>query len=108
MRLAELEPQFVVREVREDGVYHVRTDALAQAQGVRFLCPKCFAANGGAVGTHMVLCWAPGVPADAEPGPGRWPMTGTSLEDLTLTPSIQLNGGCAWHGFVRDGEVIHA
>ena len=36
--------------------YIVDVDALTEADGVWFLCPKCFAANGGAVGTHAVIC----------------------------------------------------
>jgi hypothetical protein len=53
---------------------------------------------------------APAVPADHGPqsklnpdGPRpRWIMSGTSLEDLTLTPSIDT--GC-WHEYITLGEV---
>jgi hypothetical protein len=51
------------------------------------------------------------VPADADPGPGRWEFQGTGLGALTLvagSSSIQLLGGCNWHGFVRNGEVTDA
>jgi hypothetical protein len=79
----------------------------AEAQGIRFLCPKCFEANGGAAGTHSVLCWFAdkGVPADKSPGPARWPATGTGVEDITLTPSVLLLGGCGWHGWIKNGVV---
>lgn len=72
----------------------------ATADGVVFICPKC--QNG-----HAVLCWFQdrGVPADETPGPGRWVPSGTSLADLTLTPSISLGGDCGWHGFVRNGDA---
>ena len=34
-----------------------------------------------------------------------WERTGDTFETLTLRPSIQRVGGCAWHGFVTNGEV---
>lgn len=85
---------------------------IAEAQGVRFLCPKCFAINRGKVGTHSVICWSRsrGTPEDEMPGPGRWKLDGTSIADLTLNAdppssarSVQLHGGCAWHGFITNG-----
>ena len=84
----------------------------AEAQGVEFLCPKCYQENAGKVGTHMVICWSRsrGVPDDVSPGPGRWKMDGTGLENLTLNGeepngarSVLLTSGCGWHGFVTDG-----
>src|SRR6266852_6001657 len=68
---------------------------LAEAHGVRFLCPICFAKNGGNIGTHHVeVTFAGrGVPdhlgSHAEDGSAsRWEPTGTGLADLTLRPSI--------------------
>lgn len=85
-------------------------DALAEADGVWFLCPKCFAANNGPIGTHAVICWFVGkVADDVDPKPGRWTPTGTGLDDLTFVPStgrshsVLLTGGCAWHGYVTQG-----
>lgn len=34
-----------------------------------------------------------------------WQRTGDAFENLTLTPSIQRIGGCAWHGFITNGEA---
>jgi hypothetical protein len=34
-----------------------------------------------------------------------WHREGDTFETLTLTPSIQRVGGCAWHGFITNGEV---
>lgn len=109
MKLSELEAEFVQYDVRGDGrIYIPHVDTLAEAHGVQFLCPKCFAANNGPVGTHLVGCWFVGcVPESAEPGPGRWNPSGTGLEDLTFVPpgafSVQINGGCNWHGYVKNG-----
>jgi hypothetical protein len=142
MKLIELDPHFLRRvvtpnwpteivndpavgsasgshtELREQVVMHP-VDSIAEAQGIQFLCPKCFAANGGPVGTHLVVCWSRsrGTPEDARPGPGRWSISGTSLDDLTLNGdavggggnrSVLLIGGCAWHGFITGGEVTSA
>ena len=106
MKLAELNPHFlkmisltawkVVRDINE-------------ADGVQFLCPVCFKNNGGEKGTHTMICWTPKVPAEAEPGPGRWNFLGTGLEDLELkngSSSVQLNGGCNAHFWIRGGEII--
>lgn len=114
-RLTDLDPEFLRYVVEEGGkVYWRPVRTLQEAQGIKFLCPKCFAANGGAVGTHAVICWSRsrGVPDSVNPGPGRWKMAGTSFADLTLgadppstARSVNLHGGCGWHGFVTMGVV---
>lgn len=124
MKLRELNAKFVRREVRKvdptqfvDGVlspsgeqiYHVPVTELAQADGIYFDCPKC----KGTKDAHSVLCWFVGkVADDVRPLPGRWTPQGTGLDDLTFIPSrgrtesVQLlGGGCAWHGFVKDGSA---
>lgn len=37
----------------------------------------------------------------------KWHRTGETIDDITLTPSIQRMdpGGCRWHGFVTNGEA---
>lgn len=137
MRLSELYAEFIRREVRiesrrfvkhdvfkarpngpytEDDVeervgpceYHHVVATLEEADGVQFLCPKCFAANNGPVGTHSVICWRPRVPPDVLPNPGRWEFQGTGLGDLTLvagSSSILLTAGCKAHFFVRNGGI---
>lgn len=129
--LFDLRAIFIRRDVRSEdlersidngtppkpSVYTIPVHSLTDAQGVRFLCPKCYAAHGGAIGTHSIICWSRsrGIPNDADPGPGRWKMDGTGLDDLTLNAdapssarSIQLNGGCAWHGYVTQGRATDA
>lgn len=89
-----------------------RVETLAEADGVEFLCPKCFRSNKNSrVGVHTIICWFVGkVPNWLSPGPGRWIPSGTSLEDLTFVKdkdhprcSVQLLAGCKWHGFVANG-----
>lgn len=115
MRLLDLDPHFLRHEERGDETFFVDVPTLNEAQGIRFLCPKCFAENGGAEGTHQVICWSRsrGTPEDARPGPGRWALDGTGYADLSLNAdppgtarSVQLHGGCAWHGFITNGEAV--
>jgi len=117
MKLRQLEARFVKLVLEPPQEYwpqgrptHHYVDSLAEADGVFFLCPLCFAKNGGAVGTHMVGCWFKGkVPDWIEPGPGRWNPSGSSLDDLTFVGpeavSVLLRAGCQWHGFVRNGDA---
>lgn len=131
MQLTELEPKWLRYETKvevwtrrkDDGtdeevtgprIYMPIVDDISQAQGVEFLCPKCFTENNGPVGTHAVICWSRsrGITDDVTPGPGRWMLVGTGFEDLTLNAdppnsarSVLLTSGCGWHGFVTNGEV---
>jgi hypothetical protein len=110
MRLTELTPRFL--KLSDRGWLTVEN--IGDAQGIVFLCPKCFVENGGPIGTQSVICWSRsrGVPDDVRPNPGRWALHGTGFDDLSLDAdppssarSVLLSGGCAWHGFVTGGEV---
>lgn len=126
----ELEAQFLKREEQietwtrrlSDGTTQevtgpreifIPVEHLAEAHGVMFLCPLCYTKNGGTVGTHSVICWFEGkVPDTTSPGPGRWTPAGSGLDDLTFVPSsthpavsVQLSGGCNWHGYVVAGDA---
>lgn len=123
LRLTDLEPEWVYdynvvshRHRRASDAHctiHTGEQALdahtlsvENAQGVMFLCPACFVKNSGPVGTESILCWfqGRGVPADAFPRPGRWTASGTSFDDLSLSPSVNVNNE-HWHGWVQNGEV---
>jgi hypothetical protein len=98
--LIDLEPQFTTRP---DASHLHDVQTFAEAQGVMFECPKCR--------RHSILIWFRdrGVPDEATPGPGRWIASGTGYDDLTLSPSINLDTpgttGCKWHGWVTGGEA---
>lgn len=109
VKLTDLEPQFLKWT---DEHHHRDVQTLAEADGILFVCPKCFEENGRErPGVHSVLCWFEGkVPDSATPGPGRWNPTGTGYGDLSFVPgaksnSVLLLNGCGWHGFVTNGEV---
>ena len=91
---------------------HYAVDTLQEADGVQFLCPKCYAEIGSRPGVHSVICWFVGrVTDDVSPGPGRWTPQGNSIADLTFVPSpgrsqsVALLAGCMWHGFVVNGDA---
>lgn len=111
LHLRELDARLLRRIDEAGDVSYVDAASLETAHGLNFLCPKCFHANKGKVGTHRVTCWFEGrVPDDANPGPGRWTPAGTGIDDLSFIPSqsqlkvsVVLNGGCKWHGFIAQG-----
>jgi hypothetical protein len=111
VRLNEIQPQFIVPRVdSQKRRLIVNVDHIVDAKGIRFLCPKCFAANGGPKGTHQVICWSPDVDCSWSPGPGRWSLHGSGYDDLSLvagSSSVQLNGGCNAHFFVTGGAIIN-
>ena len=94
----------------------VRVKSLAEAHGIRFLCPKNFVKNGGRAGTHWIIIVFEESPVPPYIGlgssgtPQRWKASGTGLDDLTLSPSIQEidDGLCGWHGFVENGIIRDA
>jgi hypothetical protein len=109
VKLRDLDAMLVRRDAGPPETY-TPIDELAVADGVMFLCPKCYAANNGEVGTHRVLCWFVGrVPDDVDPKPGRWNPSGIGIDDLTFVgpgaASVLLVGGCGWHGFVKAGDA---
>jgi len=115
MRLIDLEPQFM-RYVSTDHEYLHYVDTLAEAQGVKFLCPSCFVRNKGAIGTHGIEVSFTGRGVQDHQGshnregkPSRWNASGSSYADLTLTPSVLIDEAkpaCdGWHGHITNGEI---
>ena len=95
MKLTDLDASFIRHT---GGGNFDEVASIADANGVMFDCPKCR--------NHSVIVWDRSIPAGITPGPGRWTITGTSLDDLTLDPSINLSPlGCCWHGWVKNGDA---
>lgn len=99
VKLADLEPRLLTK--------NGKTESVADAVAIDFLCPGCFAKNGGPVGTHHLrvhFAGRDGVPA----GRNTWQVSGSTVHDITLQPSIvsEAGQGCVgWHGFVRNGDA---
>ena len=116
--LRELEAYFT-RSAPNGGYQHV--DTLAEADGIWFLCPACFAKNKGPVGTHTIMvgfvgrCPPGSYTQDGNGNDTRWTVSGTGLDDLQLLPSINLDvfpqrpklpNECTWHGFAGAGGAL--
>jgi hypothetical protein len=121
MRLRDLDAQWIYDATpnARRTCYHA---SVVGAQGILFQCPKCAEAcemgeedgRRFARGAHYIAVFfanpqgAPVAPHEADHNP-RWTMSGTSVDDLTLSPSVNLDtgpdGGCRWHGFVTNGEA---
>lgn len=120
MRLRDLDACFLKLEDPAGKIYQ-RVDALAEADGVMFQCPKCaqgkpqgeYDGRRHVVGAHYVICWFRGkVPDTLDPKPGRWTPSGSGLDDLTFVPgnpamaiSVLLTAGCGAHFFIQNGEI---
>ena len=108
MRLIELEPQFV-KLLPTNAHRHVAT--LAEADGIYFLCPKCFEKIGSNVGCHQMLCWFRNkVPDSLRPGPGRWTPCGTGYNDLSFVAGeppqlFSVQAGECGHYHLENGEI---
>lgn len=121
--LRELEGQFLryrqetaeemfARGVDKPSFFLEHVSALSEAHGIRFICPKSFAVHGGKVGAHSVQIYFAGSPVPADIGVNqkgdavRWNVSGGSLDDLSLSPSIQEQDSiCGWHGFVGNAGI---
>ena len=70
--------------------------------GITFNCP-CGCSDQLAVSFTNPLDGQP--PRDGH----TWQRTGDTFETLTLSPSLLRSkdkGGCGWHGWVRNGQII--
>jgi hypothetical protein len=128
MKLRELDATFVGRW--NDSGYHRFAQTIEPGvQGLCFQCPICAvgkvhgeeAGVGYAEDAHYVLVWfanpiaAAVAPPEADSKPHhRWTFAGSSIDDATLTPSVNLDipnpetgvtSGCRWHGWVKDGDA---
>ena len=107
-KLTVLAARWVVEAGADGSSRWSRDEPQPRAQAIIFLCPKCYAANGGPVGTHSIIVPFKDrdVPDGFMPMMPRWAATGETFDTLTTKPSIAINGGCGWHGWITDGEAV--
>ena len=75
-----------------------KCDTLQEASGLCMVCPKCQ--------RHRLILWKEGVGQGVHQKPGRWRMTGTDENNITLDPSIRFTGkSCQAHFFIRNGMI---
>lgn len=81
---------------------------LAGAQGLFLFCP-CGYPGPNAKRAHGLLVPFTTCPAvivrDRNGGAPKWSATGTSLADLTVHPSVDVDTPSCWHGWIVSGEV---
>ena len=124
MKLTELDAAFVKYAPRQPTDYErainptwpadkvidcFRTEGIsfAEADGLLFICPKSKAEGKD---HYIQICFSGSAVPDRlgknKSGKTvRWSKSGTCLDDLSLQPSIQEEDGCAWHGFVTNGDA---
>jgi len=107
-----------VRFWREDASYE-ETNGLEGAQALFLWCPcgygkPQYPLEGARPHVVMIAFRNPiGAPTCTDQQcsrgrdgrPTRWNVSGTSLEDLTLVPSIDVGRPSCWHGFITTGVV---
>lgn len=89
----------IIHDVPQFHDYLTTVENIDDAHGIWFDCPIC--SKGGTQPSHGILVWFAerDVPPHLRPEP-RWRVQGSSFDDLVLSPSILLIGGCGWHGFI--------
>jgi hypothetical protein len=131
MRLRDLDAQFIGNARAGSFTRFEGPVVVDGVQDVLFQCPKCaagldvFEEDGrrGVAGAHYIAIWfanpvnAPVAPVEADAAPHhRWTFSGTSVDDLTLVPSVNLDvhavgdgsihmDTCRWHGWVKSGDA---
>lgn len=107
MRLTELHPRWGADyDILIGG--HVVHDENRVGMGLTFRCPHCVRA-GVETPTRLGVFFVN--PVDGKPHTDDqdlqhlWTRTGTSFEDLTLTPSIDASAHGHWHGYLTNGEI---
>lgn len=107
MKLTEFHPEFM--SAGGDGISDQHGNPVPERHGVGVLldcpCGKCDECH------QLYVPFAN--PIDGGPpvndGHASWQRTGDTFETLTLTPSILRStnkGGCGWHGFITNGEIV--
>jgi hypothetical protein len=121
--LRELEAQFIIYRKETEEEMMIRgtnkpsdlftiTNELNNAHGIRFICPKSFLLHNGKIGAHMIQIYFSGSPIPDSIGLNkdgksvRWSVSGSSLDDLSLSPSIlEQDSSCGWHGFIGTNGI---
>lgn len=105
MKLADLRPKWGVdADIVLGGV--IVHDESRTGMGITFQCPCCV---GTPRATRLGVFFRNPVdgkpPSDDFDAQHLWLRTGTTFEDLSLSPSINASEYGHWHGFITNGEV---
>lgn len=105
MYIKDLDAQFLKIGADNSLIYVYNIE---DAQGIVFLCPKCYLANNGAIGTHSIICWfmGRGVPEELNRESRRWVLEGSSYDNITFGDAGIFSECCKWHGHVENGIAV--
>ena len=76
-------------------------DANRHGMGISFECPHCRKIRLGVFFANPV---DGKLPSD-DSGGKLWIRTGSTFDDLTLSPSVDASASGHWHGFIVNGEI---
>lgn len=97
--------QRLTKLVEADAAFYNSFDGERKGLGLVFECPIHEDCNIGVQFSNPI-----GGGDAEETGRPAWRRTGETIEKLTLSPSIRVNGGatgCEWHGFIKNGMFEH-
>ena len=105
MKVIDLNPRFY--DAGGVGITDKNGDPVPKRIGVgmTFDCPCGCGVRGYVAFTNPL----DNGPPRLNPGEPSWERNGKDFETITLAPSIlkaKEKGGCGWHGYFRNGEVI--
>lgn len=104
MKLTELSPRWALdADIVVVGGGPPMHDENRTGMALTFECPCC---RGTERATRLAVFFRN--PIDGKPPSDDhklWERTGTTFEDLTLSPSIDASGVGHWHGFIQVGEI---
>lgn len=100
MKLSELHPKWGVDADIVIGGKNVH-DPNRTGMGITFDCPCCKTTRLGVFFANPVDGKSPTDDAEL-----LWTRSGTTFEDLSLSPSIDVSKHGHWHGFIRDGQIV--
>lgn len=101
MKLTDLEPRWALdADIMVDGT--VVHNEHRQGMGLTFLCPHCKAVRLGVFIQNPV----DGLPPSDDAKMLWARVSGSTFEDLTLSPSIDASKSGHWHGFIQRGETL--
>jgi hypothetical protein len=97
--LSQLNAKLFVVENGNTFSWEPKVERIADADGIWFDCP---CGHGGSQMVSFRGNRADGTPRPAMSNGRAWQVSGSTLADITLTPSI--NTRC-WHGFIENGNI---
>ncbi len=107
MKLTDLHPQWVYSGGEGISDKDGNPVPFREKVGISFDCPCGKCPEGFSNSVYLSFENPPdgGPPVGNSP---HWHRQGEDFETISLSPSILRIGGCGWHGYVTNGEIVNA